>query len=103
MTVTFILFGAPCGGNYECESSWPPPKRIRAVHDGNGYQAVLDLPDEVPLLGESVVEYELSSYGYACRGRGSYVFATYMRAGLAPQAQAREVARDLRHLEAVGS
>lgn len=106
MQVTWILFGAPCGGSYDAESSWPPPKRIRAVHDGNGYQAVLDVPDDVALLGESVVEYELSSYGMMCgRGRGGHCrpFGSYMRVGLAPEAQRRELVRATRHLEAVAS
>jgi len=105
MQVTFILFGAPCGGNYEAESTWPPPDKIRAVHDGNGYTAVLDLPDDVPLLGEKVVEYELSSWGFACgRGRrGSHTFATYFRAGLAGPAKTREAVRASRPLEVVAS
>lgn len=104
MTVTFILFGTPCGGSYEAESSWPPPKTIRAVHDGNGYTAVLDLPEDVPLIGESPVEYELSSYGIACgRGRTSHPFATFRRAGITAAEQARAARKAASSLRAVAS
>lgn len=45
--------------------------------------AVLDLPDDEPEDGETVVEYELSMYGHMCaRGRAgqSGLFATYFAA-----------------------
>lgn len=103
--MTFILFGAPCGGNYEAESTWPPPERVRAVHDGNGYSAVLDLPEDVPLLGEDVVEYELSSYGFSCgRGRGaSYRFATFRRVGISAAEENRAARIAASGLTAVAS
>lgn len=104
MNATWILFGAPVSGTYEVESSWPPPAKIRAVYDGNGYTAVLDLPDDMVLLGEQVVEYELSTYGFKC-GRGGKTgrapFATYFRVGLAPQAKMRIAARAASGLSAV--
>jgi hypothetical protein len=102
VTVTFILFGAPCGGSYEADSCWPPAKRIRAVHDGNGYSAVLDEPDDVPLLGESVVEYELSTYGIAC-GRGPHLFATYKRVGISAAEEMRAARIAASGLRAVAS
>lgn len=104
MRVAWILFGAPVSGTYDAESSWPPPAKIRAVHDGNGYTAVLDLPDDMPLIGEHVVEYELSTYGVKCgRGgkRGCALFATYFRVGLAPEAKTKIAARAASGLEAV--
>jgi hypothetical protein len=83
MTALWILFGAPCAGRYETESTWPPPRRIRAVHDGDGYHAVLDLPDDVPLIGEHAVDYELQMYGVRCEhGRPRKLVASYMRVGL---------------------
>jgi hypothetical protein len=102
---TLILFGGPCAGNYEIESQWPPAEKIRAVHDGNGYRAVLDLATDEPQPGEQVVEYEISSWGYMC-GRGSNAprgaHAVYFRAGLAEPARLRAAGIAASPLEAVG-
>jgi hypothetical protein len=88
---TWILFGGPCAGTYDAESSWPPPERIRAVHDGNGNTAVLDR-GECAEPDEHVVEYEISSWGYVCsRGRNTpnAAHVVYFLAGLTEAARHR--------------
>jgi hypothetical protein len=90
VTVAWVLTGGPCEGTYHAESSWPPPERIKAVHDGNGYTAVLDLPEDLPQLGETVVEYELASHGFACgRPKAGGPFAHYFPVGWAEQRRMR--------------
>jgi hypothetical protein len=100
MSVVLVLFAGPCAGQYEVETTWPPPARIRAVHGGEA-PAVLDLPGEEPEEGETLVDYERASYGFVCRGLGAS--AGYFPAGWTGKQRMREARRALRKLESVAS
>jgi hypothetical protein len=106
MKVRWILVGPPCEGIYEAESTWPPPRRIRAVHGGgllgDGPPAVLDLPGDEPEPGEQLVEYEIETHGFVCgraRGQGAGAFGLYVRAGLADEAKMKLFRRAAAGLE----
>lgn len=98
--VVLVLHGGPCAGQYEAQTFWPPPLRIRAVHGGE-LPAVLDLPDDEPDEGETVVDYERASYGFVCRGLGAV--AGYFPVGWTQQQRMRAARRDLRKLGALAS
>ncbi len=58
---TVYLHGGPCEGHYDTDLDLhAPPALLTAVVAIDGTTAVLDLPDELPLLGDEAHEYDLS-------------------------------------------
>jgi len=81
-TVAWLLTGGLCAGDYDAVSTWPPPETIRAVVAIDGATAVLDLADDEPELGETIVLYRLESHGFMCGDRSrSPLVASYFPAG----------------------
>lgn len=58
-----FLTNGPCEGHYEIATA---PERLRAVLSSDGIAAVLDLPEDDPLLGEQVHVYVRLALAFTC-------------------------------------
>lgn len=89
MRALWILFGAPCAGSYDSESSWPPPRTIHALREGRFVRLIAggDIPADA-------VEYELRTYGLRAGGDGQppRKFASYLSIAAAARERAARTA-----------